>query len=121
MNKILLIPFLMINLTFAEYMAKVPLEQSNGGSLPNGSITIKSSSLEIPSEDTPEAGEIVCVNNRYTYWHEPLVGQPQVYLDGIWIYYLNPNVSRGTIAEYASDSSIYYHLCYPYGYVPPSS
>jgi len=40
MNKILLIPFLMINLTFAEYIAKIPLEQSIGGMLPNGSINI---------------------------------------------------------------------------------
>jgi len=66
MNKILLIPFLMINLTFAEYIARVPLENQNGGSLPTNSIIIKNSTEDLypEYEKTDYFGTITFSFNR---------------------------------------------------------
>lgn len=53
MKKIILVisMFIIINSVQAEYVLKIPLEQSKGGALPNGSITITPKTPGLPNEN----------------------------------------------------------------------
>jgi len=42
------------SITLADYVMRIPLEKSSGGSLPNNSIMFKTAAVESPAESTPE-------------------------------------------------------------------
>lgn len=54
MKKIIIAALTMLTLgaTQAEYTLQIPLEQTQGGSLPNGSIKFSTSNITPPAEDT---------------------------------------------------------------------
>lgn len=112
-----IIPFcfmslLMIGTAQANYAFKIPLEESNGGGLPNGSILIKSSTttppviIPPPAEPTPEC--IYVVNQ--TYWKSTIGGFAiRLSWNGELLY---SNTNENTIV--VENSTSYIHNGYTY-------
>lgn len=124
MKKIIIAALTMLTLgaTQAEYTLQIPLEQTQGGSLPNGSIKFSTSNITPPAEETRAC------THRATYpvyqWSVAADGRLFVifnsviiidgYIDGespISVIYDGKTYSRGPIVESWPHGAVKYEIC----------